>query len=73
MQVPNLPLALYLVATLAGRLWPDAGTITTVLAGLALAGLVVWAGYEVVRGVNPFRRMLGATALVWQLVPLVMR
>lgn len=38
------------------------------LRGIGTGALVVWALDELVRGVNPFRRLLGAIVLGWQLV-----
>ena len=51
-QFPNLPLVLYLVFGAARLVWPAAGVVATV-------ALLWWAGDEILRGVNPFRRMLG--------------
>ena len=51
-QWPNLPLWIFLVATLLR------------LGALATIALVVWAGDEIIRGVNPFRRLLGAAVLL---------
>lgn len=62
-QPPNVPLGIFLVASVIRRLaHPDgaAGTAISVVAG---AGLVWWAGDEVLRGDSRFRRMLGATVL----------
>jgi hypothetical protein len=55
-QWPNLPLWAWIVATLLGVHW------------LALAALVVWALLELARGASPFRRVLGAAALLSQVV-----
>jgi hypothetical protein len=58
-QFPNLLLAVFLVARGAEWLLPLAGTardVVHVVGTLALAG---WALDELVRGVNPFRRLLG--------------
>ena len=63
-QWPNVPLWVFLVATLAARL-----TGAHWLRWVATAALVVWALLERVRGQSPFRRVLGAAVLVWQLLP----
>ena len=63
-QWPNVPLWVFLVATLAARL-----TGADWLRWVATAALVVWALLELVRGQSPFRRVLGAAVLVWQLLP----
>jgi hypothetical protein len=62
-QWPNAPL-LAGVGALAGR-WvvdPD-GAWRTGLAVAGTAALGVWAADEVVRGVNPWRRLLGGGAM----------
>jgi len=41
------------------------GWVHTVLAVLASAALGLWAGDELLRGVNPFRRLLGLAILAW--------
>ena len=58
-QFPNLPLWIFL-GTVVGR-WlvaEDSGAFT-VLRVVALVALGWWAVDEVVRGVNPWRRLLG--------------
>jgi hypothetical protein len=49
---------------------PD-GAVTAVTA-VGTVALVVWALDELVRGVNPFRRLLGAGVLVTQGVGLLL-
>jgi hypothetical protein len=59
-QAPNLPLWIFL-ATVVARWFVDESTgAFDVLRGVALAALGWWAVDEVVRGVNPWRRFLGA-------------
>lgn len=63
-QVPNAPLWIFLAATAVRVVAePDDGVRTALdaVAGLALAW---WAIDEVVRGANPWRRLLGAAVLV---------
>ena len=72
-QWPNPPLLLFLVATgVRLALHPRGGT-AAIVGGVATVGLVVWAVLEVVRGVNPFRRILGLLVLIVQLVALIPR
>jgi hypothetical protein len=47
------------------------GQLSTLVGYAATLALVVWAGDELLRGVNPFRRILGATVLTWVLASLV--
>jgi hypothetical protein len=58
-QRPNLPLAIFLVATVAR--WITHWSWLGIVAGIALA---IWAILEIVRGDSPFRRVLGAVVLV---------
>lgn len=63
-QWPNLPLWLFLVFTAAG--WLASGT-EPVAAWLGIAAdlaLGWWAVDELVRGVNPWRRLLGLATLI---------
>jgi hypothetical protein len=63
-QVPNVPLWVFLGAVLVRAVVDPTGGLRTALdtiAGVALAG---WAVDEIVRGVNPWRRILGAGVLV---------
>jgi hypothetical protein len=68
-QFPNPPLLLALagwgLAAVAGGSVHDVGRAVFTL------GLAVWAWEEVVSGVNWFRRLLGAGALVWIVASLV--
>jgi hypothetical protein len=63
-QWPNLALGIWIVASLARELTSSPGTgwrtFLTVVAGLALTW---WSVDEIVRGVNPWRRFLGALVL----------
>jgi len=63
-QRPNVALLVWVGATVLRWLVRSAGDPTTALRVLASAALVFWAGDEILRGVNPWRRMLGAAVLV---------
>ena len=70
-QFPNWPLwgigATWLVSALV-----DPATAPDRAASWARTGLwLVWAGDEIVRGVNPWRRALGTVVLAWQVSELV--
>lgn len=72
-QLPNAALVVFLVAAaLRWVLSPD-GAAAVALDVVAAAALVWWAVGEVLRGVNPFRRMLGAGVLAFVVVGLVTR
>jgi hypothetical protein len=62
-QLPNLPLWIFLVATAVDRLAEPAGDVATAVHATATIALGWWAGDELLRGVNPFRRALGAAML----------
>lgn len=63
-QRPNAPILVFVAAWAARRLLDPDGVLDTALEVTATVALVVWALDEVVRGVNPWRRLLGATVLV---------
>ena len=72
-QFPNAALLVFIVAAILRWLWAPDGTAGVVLDVVATAALLVWALDEVVRGVNPFRRMLGAGVLAFVAVGLLSR
>ena len=67
-QRPNVPLALWLICLVVSRLAHPHGHASTVLSIIGTTALVIWAGDEVARGVNPWRRALGAGVLVGLLI-----
>jgi hypothetical protein len=62
-QAPNWTLALWMVSTLALRLGDPHGRLRDALTLVATVALVAWAADELLRGVNPFRRILGGVVL----------
>ena len=70
-QLPNWPLGVWLLTSLVMWLAHPQGWVHTVLVILSSAALALWAGDEVLRGVNPFRRFLGIAALAWLVFSLV--
>ena len=70
-QMPNPALWIVLAASLVSWIWHPPGRIGASLDGLAKAALVVWAVDEVLRGVNPWRRCLGAAVLIYEVATLV--
>lgn len=67
-QAPNPALVVWIAAA-AGRI--VSGTeLDHKLSWIGSGALVVWGLDELLRGVNPFRRLLGAVVLGWQLTGL---
>lgn len=62
-QWPNTALAVFLVATATRILFDPSGGPGTVLRTVSMLSLGWWAVDEIARGVNPWRRMLGAVVL----------
>lgn len=72
-QLPNIPLAVFLVAVVVRWAAHPVGTAGGILDVIATVALVVWAFDEVIRGVNPFRRALGGAVLIGQVATVVVR
>ena len=66
-QTPNLPLILFVCAFAADAALKPQGAAGTVLRGVKVSSLSYWALDELVRGVNPFRRIGGAAVLAFTL------
>jgi hypothetical protein len=62
-QWPNVALSVFIVLTLASHLVQPRGGTEHLLRVSADVALFVWALDEVVRGVNPFRRILGLVVI----------
>ena len=67
-QWPNVPLSVFVVATIALRVFRPPGGIGGALQVLGDVAITVWAADEVARGVNPFRRLLGLVVLLVTIV-----
>jgi len=67
-QFPNLALGLFLAATVARWLFGASGRFSGPLGAVATGALIWWAADEVLRGVNPWRRLLGTVVLAAQAV-----
>ena len=59
-QVPNIPLVVFLLAWFVRFALEPSGGFATAVDVVAWVALAIWAGDEILRGVNPFRRLLGA-------------
>ena len=62
-QAPNAPLIIWLVTTVIKVIFDPSGATGTALTIVGTGALIVWAGDEIVRGVNPFRRAIGTVVL----------
>jgi hypothetical protein len=69
-QAPNLVLWIVIVAGILLWIWPSGGIGRFILTVVFKGGLLVWAGDEIVRGVNPWRRCLGAAVASYELAAL---
>lgn len=69
-QAPNAPISIFTVSAVAHWLFPD-DAVGRVAGGVSRAALAWWAVDEVLRGANPYRRLLGAGALVLLLVRVI--
>jgi hypothetical protein len=63
-QKPNLPIILWLVATLLKLFLFTAGNIHVLLEAIAFGSLFTWGWLELFDGVNYFRRSLGLIVLL---------
>ena len=63
-QWPNFALSVSIALSIARRFNIPKGTPETTLLFLSVVATIVWAVDELVRGVNPFRRILGLVVLL---------
>ena len=70
-QAPNLALWVVIAAGVLLWIWPEPGSPHSALEIVFKGGLIVWAIDEIVRGVNPWRRCLGAAVLVYELTTIL--
>ena len=61
-QWPNVALSVFIALSVARRLNIAKGTPQTTLRLLSVVAILVWAADELIRGVSPFRRILGLGA-----------
>ena len=67
-QFPNVPLWIFIAGAAARRFADPHGDVLAALTIVTTAALVVWALLELLRGANPFRRILGGGVLIVTLV-----
>lgn len=70
-QPPNLALWVWIAATAVRVALDPAGTLGSAVRVVGVAALLAWALDEIVRGVNPWRRLLGALVFAGQVAVLV--
>ena len=63
-HVPNLPIVLWMATVLAGQFTEQGTTADTLLEWAGTLTLGWWAIDELVRGVNPWRRVLGLAGCI---------
>ncbi len=62
-QWPNISLSVFIAFSLALRIFQPTGGTDTALRVVTYVALFIWAGDEMLRGVNPFRRILGLVVI----------
>lgn len=72
-QAPNPPLWIFLAATLGRWFVSDAGPWADLFWWVATGALAWWAADEVIRGVNPWRRVIGGVGLLFFAMRLIGR
>jgi hypothetical protein len=65
-QAPNWPIYALGVTWLARRFTSGGSGPDDLLAAAWTALWIYWGADELIRGVNPWRRVLGATVIAWQ-------
>lgn len=65
-QTPNLPIMVWFVALVLGKLLQQ-GTIHQILSLVSFGALFTWAYLEIFQGVNNFRRALGLAVLIFSI------
>jgi hypothetical protein len=72
-QWPNISLSVFVVVSVTLDVFRPKGGIESIARVLADVALFVWAIDELLRGVNPFRRILGLVVIVATCVTLSLR
>ena len=70
-QAPNLVLWVAIAGGVLLWIWPAPGNAGVALEVVFKGGLLVWAVDEIFRGVNPWRRCLGAAVLSYELTTIL--
>ena len=67
-QAPNLLLWIVIVTGILVWTWPSSTQTSFILTLAFKVALLIWAGDEIVRGVNPRRRCLGAAVAIYEML-----
>ncbi len=70
-QAPNLALWIVIVSSVLIWAWRPAGNLGVALEVVVKTSIFVWAIDEILRGVNPWRRCLGAAVLGYELTTML--
>ncbi len=70
-QMPNLPLSVWIVATLVSLAFSPHGTLGAAVSVVGSVSLGIWAVLEIARGDSPFRRVLGGVVAAGLVLTLV--
>ena len=70
-QWPNIPLGAFLLTVVARWVIPTGTAVRTVVTCIGVGALAWWALGELIRGVNPWRRLLGLGGLAFAVGGLV--
>ena len=70
-QFPNWPLFATGLAAVTHRIVDDGSRIQAITGFVGPLLWIYWAGDELIRGVNPWRRVLGVLVLLWQVSQVV--
>jgi len=62
-QSPNASIVIFAVAWVVRRILEPTGSLGTALDVIVTGSIAFWAFDELIRGVNPWRRILGAVVL----------
>ena len=70
-QFPNLPLWIFLATVVVRAFATDGSSLDMLAAWTGTVALIWWAGDELIRGLNPWRRALGVGGLAFAAVRVV--
>ncbi len=72
-QKPNVFLWAFIVCVAIRLVFHPEGSFGTVVTVVGTTAIIIWAILELLRGINPFRRILGAVVLCFEVIGLIRR